>query len=161
MILLRDAVEIEVSVEQVYDWLAHFQENYVAWHSDHVECRYLTGASLEPGAVLYAKEYLHGQPHHLKFRVTRVVPNSLVEYAVSPGIAGVFEIERRGNRAFFIAEISIGLQLPVIGGSLDWLLLKLFSDRLDVLKQHMAEEGRNLKVLLERNAHEHNRLVER
>lgn len=61
MILLRDVVEIEASPEQAFDWLAHFQEDYLAWHPDHVECQYVKGTSiLEVGSVLYIEEYLHG-----------------------------------------------------------------------------------------------------
>lgn len=91
MILLRDVVEIEASPEQVFDWLAHFQENYLAWHPDHVECRYLKGASLfEVGSVVYVEEYVHGEFHKLKFRVTKVIPNSRLEYKAGFGIGGCF-----------------------------------------------------------------------
>ena len=30
MIVLRDTVEIKASPEQIFDWLAHFKENYLA-----------------------------------------------------------------------------------------------------------------------------------
>lgn len=49
----------------------------------------------------------------------------------------------------FIADVTIGSNIPVLGWLLDRIMEKLFSDRLEALKQHMAEEGENLKQLLE------------
>ena len=150
MILLRDVVEIDASSEQVFDWLAHFQENYLAWHPDHVECRYLKGTSiLEVGSVLYIEEYLHGQLHKLKFLSTNVIPNTRLEYKAGFGIGGAFEVKPQGNHVLFIAEITFGSGFPVLGWLLDRMMQKLLSDRLEAMKQHMAEEGENLKQLLE------------
>lgn len=49
----------------------------------------------------------------------------------------------------FITDVTIGSNIPVLGWLLDRIMEKLFSDRLEALKQHMAEEGENLKQLLE------------
>jgi hypothetical protein len=150
MILLRDAVEIETTPEHVFDWLVHFQENYLAWHPDHVECRYLKGTHLlEVDSVLYVEEYLHGELHRLKFRATEVIPNRRLEYKAGFGMGGAFEVVPHGGKVLFIAEITMGSSFPVLGRLLDAFLEKLLSDNLEMIKQHMTEEGENLKRLLE------------
>lgn len=151
MILLKDTVEIETSPAQVFEWLDHLPENYLAWHPDHVACRYLKGRSiLETGSVLYVEEYLHGQLHRLKLRTIQVVPNIRLEYKAGLGIAGAFEVQSKGSKVLFMAEITLGTNLPGLGWALDWIIGALLSDRLEALKQHMAEEGENLKKLLEK-----------
>ena len=151
MILLRDTVEIEASPEQIFDWLAHFQENYLTWHPDHVECRYLQGTSiLEEGSVLYIEEVLHGQLHRLNLRATQVTPNTRLEYQAGFGIGGAFEIKPRGDYVAFVADVTLGLETPLLGWIIDWVMQKLMSSRLEAMKQHMAEEGKNLKQWLER-----------
>jgi hypothetical protein len=150
MILLRDKVEIEATPEQVFDWLAHFQENFLAWHSDHVECRYLKGTNLfEVDSVLYVEEYLHGKLHRLTFRATKVIPSRRLEYDAGFGLGGAFEVVPRGDKVLFIAEITMGSSFPVLGRLIDVFLEKLLSDNLEMIKQHMTEEGENLKRLLE------------
>ena len=104
MILLRDEVRIDATPAQVFDWLAHFQEHYLAWHPDHVECRYLRGSSiLEKDAILYVEEYLHGDLHRLKLRATEVIPDSRVEYTAGLGIGGAFEVQQREDGVLFIS----------------------------------------------------------
>ena len=150
MILLRDEVRIDATPEQVFDWLAHFQEHYLAWHPDHVECRYLRGSSiLEEDAILYIEEYLHGDLHRLKLRATKVIPDSRVEYTAGFGTGGAFEVQPREDGVLFTAEITIGLGVPGLGSWLDRTMERVLADRIEAMKQHMAEEGENLKRWLE------------
>ena len=150
MILLEDTVDIKASPEQVFEWLDHLPENYLAWHPDHVACRYLKGSSvLETGSILYVEEYLHGQLHRLKLRTTKVIPEVRLEYKAGIGIAGAFEVKSQGSTVLFKAEILLGTNLPGMGWVLDWIIKTLLSDRLGALEQHMVEEGLNLKKLLE------------
>jgi hypothetical protein len=81
MIKLSDSIEVMASAEEVFEWLARRMsdgESYRAWHPEHVDVRWIKGEPLQKGSVLYAEEYLHGDLHKLKFRITRVVPNRLV-----------------------------------------------------------------------------------
>jgi uncharacterized protein YndB with AHSA1/START domain len=162
MILLRDEVRIDATPEQVFDWLAHFQEHYLAWHPDHVECRYLRGSSiLEKDAILYVEEYLHGNLHKLKLRATKVIPDSRLEYTAGFGIGGAFEVQPGEDGApsewrplkrdgvLFIAEITIGLGVPGPGSWLDRMMERVLAGRIKAMEQHMAEEGENLKRWLE------------
>ena len=149
MITLCDVIEITAPPERIFYWLSHLKENYLAWHPDHVDCQYLTDGPLREGTIVYCEEYLHGKLHKLKFRATKIVPNSCIEYRLGPGMRGAFRIEPRGDQSAFIAYLYFGLTFPVIGWLADKIVLLAFSRQIVEFQRHMAEEGRNLKRIIE------------
>jgi hypothetical protein len=149
MIALRDTIEIRTSPEQVFDFFVHFRENFMAWHPDHVRCWYLEDGPLQEGSVFFVQEYLHTKMRTLEFLVTRLVPYSRIEYRIPPMVRGAFAVEQRGPDILFTAEICFGTRTPLLGDVLDGMLHMLMGRRLAALKQHMVEEGRTLKLILE------------
>jgi len=149
MIVLRDTIEIKASPEQIFEFFVHFEENFRAWHPNHVECRYLTEGPLTEGSVIYIEEYLHGKLHKFKFEITKVEPNSRIEYKTFLGTKGVFIIEPRGANSIFTAEIHIGTNIPLLGSLVDRIMWIFMSRQLEGIKQHMVEEGQNLKRIME------------
>jgi hypothetical protein len=153
MIHLRDSIEVKASPERVYEWLVQRfkdKESYQAWHPEHVDIRWIKGEPLQEGSIIYAEEYLHGDLHKLKFRITRIVPNRVIEYRslfplsiLSPG--NTFLIEPKGgNSCIFTAKGS--LRMP------RWLFKRLHKkhkSKIEATEQHMKEEGENLKKALE------------
>ena len=149
MIILRDTVEIKASPEQIFEFFIHFKENFHAWHPDHVECRYLNfEGTPEEGSVIYIEEYLHGKLHKLKLHITEIEPNSWIEYKTFLSTKGVFIIEPRGANSLFTAELHVGTRIPLLGSLVDRFMRILLSRQLEGMKQHMAEEGQNLKRIL-------------
>jgi hypothetical protein len=148
MLCLRDVVEIDAPPERVFDWFQHLDENYRSWHPDHVSCRYLEGSALEDGSVLYAEEYLHGRLHRLKFTLVEVIPGRELHYRIFPGLSGGFRIRPTDRGTELVAEIFLGWSIPLIGALLDAALRALLSRHIDAIRQHMNEEGVNLKTLL-------------
>lgn len=154
MITLKDSIEVKATPEKVYEWLiTRFKdkESYQAWHPDHVDIRWIKGEPFREGSIIYAEEYLHGVLHKLKFRITKIVPNRLVEYrslfplsTIAPG--NKFLIEPKGkNRCIFTATGS--LRLP------RWLfemITKKHENKIEATQQHMKEEGVNLKRAVEK-----------
>ncbi|MBU7014731.1 MAG: SRPBCC family protein [Theionarchaea archaeon] len=145
--LLEDSIEIKTTPERIFEFLAHLEDNYRAWHSDHVECRRIKGEEAQEGSVLYIEEYLHGQLHKMTFRMKNVEPTQF-EYDVlfphaiiSPN--GSFRIYPKGESCIFTASITFRL------GALSKFL---FKDRVQAIRIHMKEEGENLKQLLETGA---------
>jgi hypothetical protein len=65
---------------------------------------------------------------------------------------GAFEVIPKNDEAEFVAELGIGSALPVIGPSVDVVLRVFFSRRLETMRQHMREEGENLKKIIESGA---------
>ena len=152
MITLKDAVEIRASPEQIVEFFLNFKENFHAWHPDHVECHYLTPGPLKENSIIYVEEYLHGELHKLKLHITKIQPNSRIEYKTFLGTKGIFIIEPRGTITLFAAEMHMGTKIPLLGKLVDGIMRMFFSRHLEGLKQHMAEEGQNLKRILEQRS---------
>jgi hypothetical protein len=155
MITLRDSIEAEARAEEVYRWLTQRmrdKESYRAWHPDHVDIRWIKGEPLEEGSIVYAEEYLHGDLHKLKFRITKIVPNRLIEYRIlfplsllAPG--NKFIIEPTGSDACTFTATG-SLRMP------EWLFRKMHrkhAHKIEATRQHMREEGLNLKLALEQS----------
>ena len=151
MITLRDAIKIKASPEQIIDFFLNFKENFYIWHPDHVECRYLAPGPLKENSVIYFEEYLHGKLHKLKLRITLINPDSRIEYKTFMGTKGVFVMEPGGATTLFTAEMYMGSNMPVLGKIMDIIILKLLSRQLKGIRQHMVEEGQNLKKILEQS----------
>lgn len=150
MIELRDTVFVDAAPEAVWDWLAALPDHYLAWHPDHLSARWVRGSTVEPGAVLEAREILHGRRHRLRMAVTDVEAGSLLRYRVFPGLGGEFEVEAADGGSRFTAVIRLGIDAPLVGVVLDRLLRRAWGSRIDAIERHQREEGANLKALLER-----------
>ena len=153
MINLKDSIEVEASPEMVYAWLVQRmmdKESYQAWHPDHVDIRWIKGEPLQEGSIIYAEEYLHGDLHKLKFRITKIVANRMIKYRclfplsiLAPG--NTFLIEPKGENSCIFTAMGI-LRLPV------WLFKRLHKkhkNKIEATEQHIKEEGENLKRALE------------
>jgi hypothetical protein len=147
MITLRDTAEIDAPPEQIFEFFLHFRENYLAWHPDHVDCRYLTDGPLGEGSIVYVEEYLHGKLHKLELHVTQIVPYSHIEYTFAGG-DGAFRISPCEAGGRFTAELGLGIETPVLGKLLDRCLRAFLGRQLQALEQHMVEEGQNLKRIM-------------
>ena len=154
MIHLKDSIEVKASPEKVFEWLIQRlkdKASYQAWHPDHVDIRWIKGEPLEEGSVAYAKEYLHGYLHKLKFRIIKIIPNELIEYRfVFPlsliATANKFLIEPKGPDSCMFTAMGT-LRIP------RWLFVRLHKNhryKIEATEQHIKEEGENLKKAVEK-----------
>jgi polyketide cyclase/dehydrase/lipid transport protein len=150
VIELRDTVAIDVAPEVVWSWLESMPDHYLEWHPDHLGGRWVSGDAFAPGAVMEVQEILHGKPHRLRMALTQVEPGRWIRYRVFPGLSGEFAVSPLNGGSEFTAVIAIGVRAPVIGPVADWLLRRTLGNRIDAIGRHQAEEGANLKALLER-----------
>lgn len=97
------------------------------------------------------EEELHGRVHRLRLRATEVVPNRLLRF-VSWALRGAFSLEAANGGTRFTATLGFGVAAPLLGPLVDRLLGPVFAKRMAAVQQHMHEEGRNLKRLLEQTA---------
>lgn len=154
-ITLTDSIEIRATPEKVFSFITGLvdDDSYRAWHpEDHVSLRWVHGRPWEEGSIARAAEYMHGRLHKLRFTVTRVVPNAEIHYAPAsrflrryvPGNA--FYMERRGDRCLFTATGTLRV---------GWIIRTCMPNKLDYglscVRQHMKEEGENMKKILESN----------
>lgn len=145
MITLRDSIEIKTTHEKIFQWFVHFEENFIAWHPDHLKCCWLKGKPFEEGSILYVEEYLHGKLHKMRFLGTKVEPNRKIEYKLLFPTSiicpkGSFIMEPKGESCIFTATLSFRFGK---------IFSKLAKSRVEAVKKHMKEEGENLKRLLE------------
>lgn len=149
MISLRDSVEIHTTADQVFAWLDSMPREYRAWHPDHVACRVIHGSMCEVGSEIECEEYLHGKLHSLRLRLTKVVPDKRLEFVIERMGKGAFEVQTNTGSVKFVAELDMGTDYPILGPLFDFIFSFFFRQRIDAMRQHMAEEGINLKAILE------------
>lgn len=145
MITLKDSVKIHTNPKAIFDWFDNFDDNYTSWHPDHIKAKWIKGDHIEVNAIVYTEEYLGTHLEKLKFRITRMIPNRLIKFKVLfPEslicTSGSFEIKPQNGTSVFIATLSFRMGT---------LLAKIFPARMKALRKHMAEEGLNLKGILE------------
>ncbi|MFX0206114.1 MAG: hypothetical protein ACFFDT_09015, partial [Candidatus Hodarchaeota archaeon] len=109
------------------------------------KCSWIKGEPFEVGSILYCEEYLHGDLHKMKFLGTKTVQNQKIEYKLLFPMSiicpkGSFLIEPKEGYSIFTATLSFRF---------GWFFQKFFRTRVEVITQHMKEEGENLKKLLE------------
>lgn len=149
MINLQDSIRIQASQEHLFNWLTSLPQEYVSWHPDHVACRVIRGSLLQPGSELECQEYPHGQLHTLRLRLTRVDPGKRMKYEISRLGKGAFEVIPKDGEVEFVAELGLGSDFPIVGSLVDVVLRALLSRRLEAMREHMREEGQNLKEIIE------------
>ena len=148
MVILKDSIEIRAKPDKIFHWLKNLDKNYKEWHPDHVKCvNLMDSEELQIEDVFLYEEYLHGELHKLKFKLTKIEENTRIEFKslfpislICPG--GSFIIEPKGENSIFIATLSFRLGK---------LFSKFAKSKVDAIKQHMKEEGENLKKLLEKD----------
>lgn len=150
MIELRDVRTIGVPPDEVWVWFENLPDHMLEWHPDHLDARWLRGGKLEPGTVMEVREILHGKPHRLRMALEEVQRGRRVCYRIFPGLGGEFLVDPKNGGTRFTAIITLGYRVPVVGPFIDWILRHVLGDRLEAIRRHQAEEGVNLKLLLER-----------
>jgi uncharacterized protein YndB with AHSA1/START domain len=147
--IIEDSVEVKATPDKVYEWLIQrfeSSENYRAWHPEHVSVHWIKGNGRKEGSVLYVEEYLHGELHKLKLLIAKIEPNRRIEYHLPfpaslliPKNGFIFSSKGKGTSVFTATS-------TLRGG---YLFERLFKQRIQALKQHMKEEGENMKAALE------------
>ena len=143
---LRDTTWIRTTPERVFAFFERMDENYLVWHPDHRVFRWEEGQGVREGVVFYFEEIIGGKLPKKHVVFTRIEPDREIEFTfknrllrlVLPHFLFRFEPEADGVR--FFAEIYI--RTGPIGA---WLNRREFA----AVRQHMREEGQNLKQLLE------------
>jgi hypothetical protein len=152
-LILEDVIEINTTAEKLFQYLTGIVDSkgYQAWHAkDHVTFRFIKGKPWCVGSVLYAEEYIHGKLHKLKFKLTEVVPNKKIEYVPTSWLLrkyfpkNTFTIETKGAACLFVASGTYR-----VGWIAKTFFKKKLAQGLASIKEHMKEEGENLKQILE------------
>lgn len=152
---ISDAIEINATPEQAFAYVTGIVDDrtYRAWHEqDHVSFKWLSGEPWAEGSILCAREYLQGRLHKMKFVVTQVDPNSKIVYSPLSRIIrhffpqNEFIFEPKGEGCLFKATGTYRI---------GWIGRKFFHRAIDKglasVRQHVKEEGENMKKALEKD----------
>ncbi len=151
MITVTDRNHLPGPPQQVWAWFAGIERHYREWHPAHIEWRTLQGSPVAAGSTIFFDERIGRFRLAMRCRIAEVVPGRFFRYEgtlpyslVRAG--GSFAIEPAAEGCDLIAEVHMGWRVPVLGPLIDRLIVLAFP--LADLRLHMAEEGRNLAVLL-------------
>jgi hypothetical protein len=144
---LRESIELNVSPEVIWDWLLHIAENYLEWHPAHIKANWETETASQIGSILYAEEDISREFLKMQSKLTKLIPNRMYRFKILGTLkfilaGGSFEIEPSQNGSIFTATLDFHLGK---------LLSKIAKKTVQNISQHMIEEGKNLKKILERS----------
>lgn len=146
----EDKIMINDSCEKVYGFFEKMKDNYLIWHPEHKTFEWRKGKGLAVGNIFYFEEEIGGQLLKKETRFTKIIPNRYIEFKMVnwffrwfiPKMTFIFEPEKNG--CLFTAQVF----LRGIGPIGKWAHQKEFM----AVRQHMQEEGENLKSLIEQQA---------
>lgn len=149
MVKLKDSIEIKATAEEVYNGLIKvfsYEEYFKKWHRDHIKCYWIKGKAFDKGSIVYVEEYVHGKKHKMKFIGTNIELNRKIEYRL------LFPISLICPKGSFIIEpIEKGC---IFTANLYFRFGRIFDRfaryRANAVKNHMKEEGENLKTIVEK-----------
>lgn len=148
--LFEDSIDIDAPPAAAFGFFENMEANYPRWHPDHLLFEWRKGRGLAVGNVFYFEERIAGKLQKKETRITEVVPERYFAFTLTNPLFRFFlphlsfAFEPRAGGCTFRAE----LRLHGIGPIGRRLHRKEFA----AVERHMAEEGRNLKRLLEAGA---------
>ena len=148
-LVFEDRIHINAPPESGFAFFDEMETNYARWHSDHLGFEWRQGRGIAPGNVCWFRERIGGKVLEKEVRVTEVAPNRFYAFVPTGRLMRAFlprmSFAFHPDGAGFIFEAEIHLRAGPLGERLN---------RRDfaAVEQHMAEEGRNLKALLEEAA---------
>ncbi len=144
--LLREQTEVYASPAEIFRFFENMEQNYRYWHPDHITFKWTRGNELKAGSEFYFEEYINGKLMKKRVRFTRIEQDRLIEFEPTWWLMRLFmprlsfRTEPQENFTLFTAEIVI--RTGPLGA---WLNRREF----DAVKKHMAEEGENMKEIVE------------
>ena len=158
MITLKESIEIETSLEELYNWFMDLEDNFTKWHPNHKKFERLTGGD-EVGDIIYFEECVNGIWYKVKGEITvkeKNEDNFRIEFKTMSGIGRISFIAKKTEEGCIFTHIeNFGLKTPLIGGVINFLLFNVIARKkanLDLILNDMKEDNKNLKQILEDSA---------
>ncbi len=148
--VVENETEINTSPERIWDFLYHIEDNYSDWHPDeHIYFRWTKGKPLEVGSKLESEEKLDGETHEIKAECIESIPNQKItlkpDWPLSFMCTRIIWMTKKvDGKTVFHARTHFRF------GRL-FLAFKSAKAKhiLHHSENHMVEEGRNMKKILE------------
>ena len=145
--MLKDSIEINASVEKIWEFFDNLDMNYKSWHPEaHIGCCWIKGRPHKEGSVAYFEEILDGKLCKIKILCTKVEKYKRVECKSFFPLSifhpkGIYLFESNGKQSVFTAINH--MRIPT-------LFNRKILSLVEATERHMKEEGENLKKLLEK-----------
>lgn len=143
----EDSIAIAAPPEAGFAFFEAMETNYTRWHPDHIKFEWRHGHGLAVGTEFYFEERIAGKLQRKLTRITEVQPGRYFAFTM---VNPVFR--------FFLPHLSFGFEPDGAGMTfraelrlhgIGPLGRRLNRREFDAVEAHMAEEGANLKALLE------------
>ena len=147
---LSHSIEIKTSPEKIWNFFKK-TENYTTWHpKDHIKFIWTEGKPLEVESKFYSEQLVFGKVQKYKGHIKEIIPNRKIVFTfkfpvslISPEIE--WRIEPKGSNTVFTA-----ITYMRAGHLYKKLFKKGMKNLIKEHDRHVAEEGENLKKILER-----------
>jgi len=147
---LSHSIEIKTSPEKIWNFFKN-TDNYTTWHpKDHIKFIWTEGKPLEIGSKFYSEQLVFGKVQKYKGHIKETIPNRKIVFTfkfpvslISPEIE--WRIEPKGSNTVFTA-----ITYMRAGHLYKKLFKKGMKNLIKEHDRHVAEEGENLKKILER-----------
>ncbi len=147
---LSHSIEIKTSPEKIWNFFKK-TENYTTWHpKDHIKFIWTEGKPLEVGSKFYSEQLVFGKVRKYKGHIKEIIPNRKIVFnfkfpvsLISPEIEWC--IEPKGSNTVFTA-----ITFMRAGHLYKKLFKKGMKNLIEEHDRHVAEEGENLKKILEK-----------
>jgi hypothetical protein len=148
--LITESVLIRNSAEQLFEFFDDLETNFPRLHPSHRLFRWEEGRGVHQGAAFYLEETIGGRPIQQRFVFTRVERTGVVERYRHVEIAATDPVPRLivPRIAFRIEFEPAGIRL-VVEIRIRTGLIANVDEAVNAVRQHIREEGANLKRLVE------------
>lgn len=156
MITLTERIQIAAPFEALSAWVDHFEEEFVRWSPYHLECQLLSGG-IKAGDRIRFYEIVMGMDYDVTgtiqdaerdedhFRFTFLSDTRTARITFSGG--------RAPNGCFFEHTEEFGLNLPLIGAVVNFILFQIIYRRKadwQIIRDDMIMDNRYLAEILEK-----------
>jgi hypothetical protein len=143
----EDRIFIAAPPEQGFAFFQQMEASYTRWHPDHIAFEWRKGRGLTVGNVFWFSETINGKRLDKEVRITEVVPDRLLAFEPTSWLFRAFL--RRMSFAFHPEPGGHVFEARIVMRGIGPLGRRLNRADFAAVERHMAEEGRNLKILLE------------
>jgi len=155
MLTLQHSIEINTTVEKLYDWFMNLDKNFTKWHPNHTKFVKLTGG-FNDGDVIRFEEKIDEKWFKFNFKIAKIErsENGWSVEAKAPGCTIILKAEKKGDKAVFSHIETFGLiksQNPFIRKIVVPFIFKMINPiyRFDLIEKDIIEDNFRLKEIFE------------
>ncbi len=156
MIILKDSIEINTTIDSLYNWFSKLDKNFVKWDSvHHTDFKFLSGGT-EIGDKIYFEEIVDGVTYSIKGKIienTKSDDNFVIAFKTSIGLGHIYFIGEKTKKNIRFTHIEkFGLKTPIIGNVINFLLFKVIAKKKanwELILDDMKGDNIRLKKIME------------